>query len=351
MKTQTVSRCQEVVASCCKLKRNVVALACATIEYSPYYIPSEWSHFPVNQGPSHQKTVMPPLQPFGGPCRKLILAFDVGTTFSGVAYSLLDPGEVPKIQGVTRYIPYFVLCPVFPFIMCTRFPGQENAAGDSKIPSILYYSSDGTVRAVGAEAALPSMALEAEDEDLIFVEWCVVSLFLTLYCLRNDSRCLARFKLHLRPDHLDSEEVNKSNIPQLPAGKTVIEVFGDFLAYLFSCAHRYITETHANGDLLWHSVANHIEIVLSHPNGWEGIQQTRMRRAAILGGLVPDTSAGYSRIHFVTEGEASLHFCLRNGLVSDSIKVNLIIICPSVLTFLPSGRRECSHCRCRWRYH
>ncbi|KAI0941758.1 hypothetical protein AcW1_003559 [Taiwanofungus camphoratus] len=143
------------------------------------------------------------------------------------------------------------------------------------------------------------MALEAEDEDLIFVEW---------------------FKLHLRPDHLDSEEVNKSNIPQLPAGKTVIEVFGDFLAYLFSCAHRYITETHANGDLLWHSVANHIEIVLSHPNGWEGIQQTRMRRAAILGGLVPDTSAGYSRIHFVTEGEASLHFCLRNGLVSDSIK-------------------------------
>jgi len=39
---------------------------------------------------------------YTGPFRKLIVAFDIGTTFSGAAYALLDPGEVPQIQSVTR---------------------------------------------------------------------------------------------------------------------------------------------------------------------------------------------------------------------------------------------------------
>ena len=50
-------------------------------------------------------------------------------------------------------------------------PGQENMAGDSKIPSILYYRRDGTMHSAGAEAAQPGMELEAEDEDLQLVSW------------------------------------------------------------------------------------------------------------------------------------------------------------------------------------
>jgi hypothetical protein len=41
-------------------------------------------------------------QPYHGTHRKLVLAFDVGTTYSGISYSVLDPGEVPQIKGVTR---------------------------------------------------------------------------------------------------------------------------------------------------------------------------------------------------------------------------------------------------------
>jgi hypothetical protein len=41
-------------------------------------------------------------KPYGGSSRALIIALDVGTTFSGVSYALLEPGEVPKIHGVTR---------------------------------------------------------------------------------------------------------------------------------------------------------------------------------------------------------------------------------------------------------
>ncbi|KAF9817090.1 hypothetical protein IEO21_03672 [Rhodonia placenta] len=220
-------------------------------------------------------------RPYKGPTRKLVIAFDVGTTYSGVAYALLNPGEVPRIQGVTR------------------FPGQENAAGDSKVPSILYYNPDGSVKAIGAEAALPSIALDAEDEGLHFVEW---------------------FKLHLRPRTLPSEDAIQSKVPPLPLGKTVTDVFADFLRYLFTCTRKYIIETHANGEYLWSTVEKNIEFVLGHPNGWGGNQQAKMRQAAVQGGLIPDNVVGYDHLHFVTEGEAGLHFCLQSGLITESVK-------------------------------
>jgi hypothetical protein len=103
-------------------------------------------------------------------------------------------------------------------------------------------------------------------------------------------------------------------IPPLPLNKTVVEVFADFLAYLLKCASRYIQDTHANGANLLASVKDQIHFVLSHPNGWEGAQQAEMRKAAVLAKLIPDTTAGHARLSFVTEGEASLHFAVQNGL-------------------------------------
>lgn len=57
--------------------------------------------------------------------------------------------------------------------------------------------------------------------------------------------------------------------------------------------------------------------VIAHPNGWEGAQQAKLRKSAVLGGLVPDTAEGRSRVSFVTEGEASLHYCIRGGFIDD----------------------------------
>ena len=45
---------------------------------------------------------MTSLQKYQGDVRKLVVAIDVGTTYSGVAYAVLDPGVVPNIQGVKR---------------------------------------------------------------------------------------------------------------------------------------------------------------------------------------------------------------------------------------------------------
>ncbi|KAF8989888.1 hypothetical protein BDQ17DRAFT_1547414 [Cyathus striatus] len=222
---------------------------------------------------------MPPTRsPYSGPYRKLILAFDIGTTYSGISYSVLDPGVVPEIRGVNR------------------FPATDHVGGNSKIPTIMYYDKNGAVCAAGAEAVVEGIDEIAEDEGWVKVEW---------------------FKLHLKPKKMSSGEM----IPPLPTNlnKTIIEIFADFMKYLYQCTGDYIKETHGNGGSLWSSVENRIHFVLSHPNGWEGPQQNQMRRAAVLAGLVPDMTAAQDRISFVTEGEASLHFCIQNGLSTEAL--------------------------------
>ncbi|KAF7799778.1 hypothetical protein EIP86_011020 [Pleurotus ostreatoroseus] len=151
------------------------------------------------------------------------------------------------------------------------------------------------MKAAGAEADGASVLAQAEDEGWIKTEL---------------------FKLRLRPKSM-TLKMNGMRLSPLPEHKTAVDVFGDFLSYLFRCTHSFIVDTHANGHALWRAVENDIQFVLSHPNGWEGAQQTKMRRAAVLGGLIPDTDEGKSRIRFVTEGEASLHACVLNGLAAD----------------------------------
>jgi hypothetical protein len=129
----------------------------------------------------------------------------------------------------------------------------------------------------------------------------------------------------MRPKSMSSEASPDGSvthkIPSLPNGKSVIVLFADFMRYLYDCTKTYIQDTHASGEALWASVENHIEYVLTHPNGWEGAQQEQMRKAAILAGLIPNTIEGRARIQFVTEGEASLHFCIQNGLTTQAMKV------------------------------
>ena len=109
----------------------------------------------------------------------------------------------------------------------------------------------------------------------------------------------------------------------MPPNKSIVDVFADFLSYLFDCARTYIKEIQPTGAKFWSTIANNIDFVLTHPNGWEGQQQSLMRQAAVQGGLVADSDEGKGRVSFVTEGEASLHFCLSKGLVVDGMKVGV----------------------------
>ncbi|KAF8632437.1 hypothetical protein AX15_001880 [Amanita polypyramis BW_CC] len=221
---------------------------------------------------------MVPKQPFKGPDRKLLIAFDIGTTFSGVSYSILDPGIVPEIHGVTR------------------FPAQIH--GNSKIPSVLYYNADGVVKAIGAEAIQDGMEEIAKDEGWTRASW---------------------FKLHLRPKENGTAYVTDA-IPPLPRGVTAVDIFADLMRYLYRCTKEYVEQSHASGDILWASLDGKKHFVLSHPNGWGGLEQSQMREAAIRAGLVSSMDMAEERISFVTEGEASLNYCIYNGLSKDAFK-------------------------------
>ena len=138
----------------------------------------------------------------------------------------------------------------------------------------------------------------------------------------NDD-CDSRFKLLLRPPS-SASTTSSTDIPKvsLPRGKDIISVYSDFYRYLFSCARTYIQESTAGGVLVWNSVKDNIDFVLSHPNGWEGAPQSAMRKAAIMAELIPDTPAGHDRITFVSEGEASFHYCIATGQMVNDIRVS-----------------------------
>ena len=143
-------------------------------------------------------------------------------------------------------------------------------------------------------------------------------------CHRLKAPFTGRFKLHIRPRVSGpNDTANLSLIPPLPPGKSVVSVAADFFRYLFECTKQYIEESHANGMDVWNSVARDIDYVISHPNGWGGYQQTQLRDAMELAGLV-DGNDPVEKVSFITEGEASLHFALRHGLPKEVMEVSSI---------------------------
>ena len=118
-------------------------------------------------------------------------------------------------------------------------------------------------------------------------------------------------------------------IPPLPPNKPVVQVFADFLRYLLECTAQYIQESDLNGHEIWASTKDDLYFVLSHPNGWGGREQTLMRSASVLAGLIPNTPTGNARVSFVTEGEASLHFAIQNGVLSGHMEVIMQKLLPS----------------------
>ena len=111
-------------------------------------------------------------------------------------------------------------------------------------------------------------------------------------------------------------------ISQLPRGKTIIDVYADFMGYLFESTKALFKSSEPNGELMWNSISNNMELVLAHPKGWGGLQQTLLRSAAVKARIVPDTPAGHSKVHFVTEGEAGFSFCATRTQAGRNLKVS-----------------------------
>lgn len=106
----------------------------------------------------------------------------------------------------------------------------------------------------------------------------------------------------------------------LPSGKTLQDVFADFIRYLFDSTKAFIHECEPMGEEIWKSVEGNIDLVLSHPNGWAGREQEFLRKAVVHASIFTQDEA-LSRVSFVTEGEATFNFCVTNTKSGELLEV------------------------------
>ncbi|QRV92559.1 hypothetical protein RhiJN_20577 [Ceratobasidium sp. AG-Ba] len=161
---------------------------------------------------------------------KIVIGIDVGTTQSGVAFSFLQQGARQTIHRVMQW------------------PGQEASNVFSKIPTLVWYDTEGKAVSFGAEAASPQADEDAED---------------------NNWRLAKHFKLHLHPS--DMRARHDLELDPLPEGVSLRKIYADFLGYLFKHTRSYFELHIVDGALIWENYHTKMEIVIAHPNGW-GIQ-------------------------------------------------------------------------------
>ncbi|KAH7882185.1 actin-like ATPase domain-containing protein [Phlebopus sp. FC_14] len=194
---------------------------------------------------------------------KMSISIDFGTTFSGVAYasSRIASGNIQQIL---------------------HWPGSFETF--RKVPTCLLYDEHGQVLAWGLEAKNASPM-----PGTIRCEW---------------------FKLFLEPRALRDESAVDPRLPQLPPGKTAMNLIVDFLSCLWEYAKEEITrEIGAVADL------NSADVLVTCPAAWDAKGCDLMRTAAIEAGLVQSAHAGdihwRDRLRIITEPEAAAVHCAR----------------------------------------
>ncbi|KAF9510510.1 hypothetical protein BS47DRAFT_64108 [Hydnum rufescens UP504] len=209
---------------------------------------------------------------------KIILAIDIGTTYSAVSYSHLYKGCSRSITSVSNW------------------PNQRKQVGDSKIPTLIWYDKRKKPVRYGA-SALVANAMEAKENG-----WQLAKLF----------------KLNLHPDTMRSEHRLKTS--DLPDGIPLTQIYSDFIQYLLKHTRHFFETRVVEGESVWNNHINSADIVITYPNGWGIHEQDVLRKAAISAGC-PDPTKTTAHIHFLTEAEASVHFCmLQADIGSDWLK-------------------------------
>ncbi|KIM26380.1 hypothetical protein M408DRAFT_330575 [Serendipita vermifera MAFF 305830] len=200
---------------------------------------------------------------YNGP-EAISVAMDIGTTQSGVSFVHFSPGSQSEGQ------------------MVAQWPDQAYWTGGAKVPSMVSYQN-GALKACGAEA------LQDFDE--------------------YPDNVAYWFKLHLNPATISQSRISRSEIPPLPKGVTIEQVYADLMRYLMVNTQRFFEMTTPNGAEIWARLRDTMVIVLATPNGWDIREQAKLREAAIKASLVTKENAGHL-LQFVTEAEASVHYAL-----------------------------------------
>ncbi|KDN40991.1 hypothetical protein RSAG8_07697, partial [Rhizoctonia solani AG-8 WAC10335] len=205
---------------------------------------------------------------------RIIVGIDIGSTHSGVAFAYLPKGGTEVVHRVTKW------------------PGSSQ----SKIPTQIWYDKNGNAKSYGAEAVSEEAKEEAREKG-----WTLAQ----------------HFKLRLHPGEMVSKHKVKPD--RLPEGVSLHRVYADFMSYLIENTKPEFEKRLGTGSKLWEEHRSNMLFVLAHPNGWGIRQQEFLRSAAVQAGLV-DEKTSNERIRFVTEAEASVHYCINDGNIRGILK-------------------------------
>ena len=110
----------------------------------------------------------------------------------------------------------------------------------------------------------------------------------------------------------------------LPEGKSLQDIFADFIRYLFDSAKYFIQEGEHMGKEIWKTVEWNIDLMLTHPRGWGGQEQEFLRKSVVQASIFTEERS-LSHVLFVTEGEAKFYFCVAN---TKSIELLQVVVFP-----------------------
>ncbi|PPQ88112.1 LOW QUALITY PROTEIN: hypothetical protein CVT25_014697, partial [Psilocybe cyanescens] len=155
----------------------------------------------------------------------------------------------------------------------------------------IYYDKHGELRAVGVEAKREGIEADAEDKAWPKAEWQV--LFITSKIVQTSpAPPKPQLCVDCQPCHATSSRREDGHRRLRRLSALAPPMCADIYRGNTPQRRRYNLETRT-------------DFVLTHPNGWEGTQQSQTRRAAVRVGLIPNSPAGQQRLSFVTEGEAN----------------------------------------------
>jgi len=217
---------------------------------------------------------------------KIIIGIDIGTTQSAVAFAYLYPNGPQSLYRVSAW------------------PGQESQKGESKIPTLVYYDKNGKAVSFGAEALQLDTAEKAEEE-----EW----------------QLARHFKLHLHPEAM--KQRHNLKVQPLPTGISLQTIYTDFMVYLMKHTQEFFESRILDGGKVWDELHKDMTIVIAHPNGWTVKEQNFLRKAAVAARYTSEAKA-HAQIHFVSEAEASVHFCMFHSDLHNRLNPNVnFIVC------------------------
>ncbi len=105
---------------------------------------------------------------------------------------------------------------------------------------------------------------------------------------------------------------------ELPRGVGLGQIYRDFLGYLLRNTRQYFIDHVLDGLRVWNNYFPNADIILAHPNGWGLKEQDFLKSVAMNSGWTRG-----NKVRFVTEGEASVHFCMFHADLAPRFQVEL----------------------------